>query len=204
MSFVHEFVLGQSPWTLLLLHGTGGDERDLLPLGRELSPEASLLSPLGKVLEGTAPRFFRRVSEGVFDVDDLIFRTNELADWLLDQQREREIDPERMLAIGYSNGATIVSSLIMLRPDVLRGGVALRPSLPYEPASMPDLHGKDVLYLPGEFDTVVPSSQADRLVELMLKAGARAESKLLRASHGLTQEDVAFAREWVGLLTANR
>lgn len=201
MSFVHTYQQGTSPWTLLLLHGTGGDDKSLLPLAPALLGDASVLSPKGRVLEGSAPRFFRRVTEGVFDVDDLIFRTNELADWLLDVKAEYGLDPNRLIGVGYSNGATIVSSLLMLRPDVFRGGVAIRPSLPYEPASMPDLQGKDVLYLPGEFDTIVPNEQADRLSQLMRGAGANVTVELMRASHTLTQEDVAVARDWIGRLT---
>lgn len=201
MSFVHTYQQGTLPWTLLLLHGTGGDDKSLLPLGPALLPGASILSPKGKVLEGSAPRFFRRVSEGVFDVDDLIFRTNELADWLLDVKLDYEYDPNRLLAVGYSNGATIVSSLLMLRPDVFRGGVAIRPSLPYEPATMPNLAGKDVLYLAGEYDTIVPSQQAARLAELMSGSGATVRSEVLRSSHTLTEEDVQIARDWIGRLT---
>lgn len=202
MSFVHEFVQGTSPWTLLMLHGTGGNERDLLPLGRTLAPDWSLLSPLGKVLEGSAPRFFRRFAEGVFDMEDLVFRTNELADWLEVAYGERGIDPNRVVAVGYSNGATIVSSLMMLRPGALRGGIALRPSVPAVPEPMPSLTGKSILLMPGRDDQIVPASQAEEVAALLRQAGADATIHQIAAGHGLTSEDISRSQAWLASLTA--
>src|SRR5438309_6375350 len=117
--FIHEFVPGKSNRTLLLLHGTGGNERDLIPLGRELDPNASLLSPRGKVLENGMPRYFRRLAEGVFDLEDLKKRTHELADFVISAAKHYEIDIENMIADGYSNGANIAASLLLLRQDIL-------------------------------------------------------------------------------------
>src|SRR6266446_9039533 len=116
--FIHEFIPGNSPRTLLLLHGTGGNERDLIPLGRELDPDASLLSPRGKVLENGMPRFFRRLAEGVFDLDDLKKRTHELADFVVSAAAHYKIDTENVIAVGYSNGANIAASLLLLRPEI--------------------------------------------------------------------------------------
>src|SRR6184192_4888811 len=117
--FIHEFVLGKSERTLFLLHGTGGNERDLIPLGRELDPNASLLSPRGKVLENGMPRFFRRLAEGVFDLEDLQKRTNELADFVIAAARHYEIDIKNIVAVGYSNGANIAAAILLLRPEIL-------------------------------------------------------------------------------------
>jgi len=200
MSFVHEFVQGTSPLTLLMLHGTGGDERDLLSLGRAVSPDASLLSPLGKVREGTMPRFFRRVSEGVFDMKDLVFRTNELADWLDEASVEHGINPNHLVAVGYSNGATMVSSLLLLRPETISGGIALRPSVPFVPEVLPDLHGKRVLLVPGDQDPVVPPSQAYEVARILELAGATPTVAQMEAGHGLGQKDADCASRWlVGL-----
>src|SRR5947199_7563149 len=117
--FIHEFVPGKSERTLLLLHGTGGNERDLLPLGRELDPNASLLSPRGKVLENGMPRYFRRLSEGVFDLEDLQKRTQELADFVISAAKHYKIDNKNIVAVGYSNGANIAASMLLLRPEIL-------------------------------------------------------------------------------------
>src|SRR2546430_11130249 len=119
--FIHEFVPGSSNRTLLLLHGTGGNERDLMPLGRELDPNAALLSPRGKILENGMPRFFRRLAEGVFDLDDLKIRTNELADFVAAAAEHYKLAADEIIAIGYSNGANIAASMLLLRPEVLRG-----------------------------------------------------------------------------------
>src|SRR6201982_3381554 len=116
--FIHEFVRGTSQRTLLLLHGTGGNERDLIPLGRELDPNASLLSPRGKVLENGMPRFFRRLAEGVFDLEDLKTRTHELADFVIAAAERYKIDISKIVAVGYSNGANIAASTLLLRPEI--------------------------------------------------------------------------------------
>src|SRR2546426_11706429 len=121
--FIHEFVPGSSGRTLLLLHGTGGNERDLLPLGRELDPNASLLSPRGKILENGMPRFFRRLAEGVFDLEDLKTRTNELADFVCAAVRDYKLDADHIIAVGYSNGANIAASMLLLRPEIMRGAI---------------------------------------------------------------------------------
>src|SRR5436190_22529790 len=134
--FIHEFVPGSSKRTLLLLHGTGGNERDLIPLGRELDPNASLLSPRGKVLENGMPRFFRRLAEGVFDLEDLKKRTHELADFVVSAAEHYKIDPpspgygvagnHQIVAVGYSNGANIAASMLLLRPEILSAAVLFR------------------------------------------------------------------------------
>src|SRR4029077_1658625 len=137
--FLHEFVPGTSERTLLLLHGTGGNERDLIPLGRELDPNASLLSPRGKVLENGMPRFFRRLAEGVFDLEDLKERTHELADFVVSAAAHYKIDIKNITAVGYSNGANIAASMLLLRPEILPAAVLFRAMVPLTPKTQPNL-----------------------------------------------------------------
>src|SRR6266542_6119784 len=131
--FIHEFVPGTSHWTLLLLHGTGGNERDLIPLGRELDPNASLLSPRGKILENGMPRFFRRLAEGVFDLEDLKQRTNELADFVGRAAQHYKLAADQIVAVGYSNGANIAASMLLLRPEILHAAILFRTMVPLVP-----------------------------------------------------------------------
>src|ERR1700756_1470529 len=137
--FIHEFVPGRSGRTLLLLHGTGGNERDLIPVGRELDSSASLLSPRGKVLENGMPRFFRRLAEGVFDLEDLTRRTHELADFVIAAAQHYKIDINNIVAVGYSNGANIAASMLLLRPKMLSAAILFRAMVPLVPDKQPDL-----------------------------------------------------------------
>lgn len=198
--FIHEFVPGTSERTVLLLHGTGGNERDLIPLGRELDPNAGLLSPRGKVLENGMPRFFRRLAEGVFDLDDLQKRTHELADFIVAASDRYKIDKQNMIAVGYSNGANIAASLLLLRPEVLSAAVLFRAIVPLIPETMPTLSEKHVLISAGESDPIMPVSEARKLVELLRNAGADVTICFLHAGHQLTGEDIEVAREWLSKL----
>src|SRR5213593_2385004 len=137
--FIHEFVGGKSDRTLLLLHGTGGNERDLVPLGRELDPNASLLSPRGKVLENGMPRFFRRLAEGVFDLEDLKTRTNELADFVTAAARHYKLASDHIVGVGYSNGANIAASMLLLRPEIMHAAILFRAMVPLIPEKLSDL-----------------------------------------------------------------
>lgn len=195
--FIHEFVPGTSNRTLLLLHGTGGNERDLIPLGRELDPRASLLSPRGKVLENGMPRFFRRFAEGVFDLEDLKNRTNELADFVSSTAERYEIDMKRIVAVGYSNGANIAASMLLLRPEILSAAILFRAMVPLVPNNLPDLSSVPVWIGAGDQDPIIPVSEAQRLVELLRRAGADVTIHFARASHGLTTADVEAARTWL-------
>src|SRR5689334_7745487 len=150
--FIHEFVPGKSERTLLLLHGTGGNERDLIPLGRELNPDAALLSPRGKVLENGMPRFFRRLAEGVFDLEDLKKQTNDLADFVISAADHYKIDDKKIVAVGYSNGANIAASVLLLRPEVLSAAILFRAMVPLIPEKQPDLKSKSVFITAGSFD----------------------------------------------------
>jgi phospholipase/carboxylesterase len=179
---------------LLLLHGTGGDERDLLGLGRAVAPGATLLSPRGKVLEGPMPRFFRRLSEGVFDEDDLRRRTHELADFV-ETARER-YGLAQPVALGFSNGANIAASLLLLRPQVLAGAALLRAMSPFAEPPEADLGGKRVLILSGAMDPIVPAADVGRLARTLSDNGASVDHRTLPAGHGLSQADINLLAGW--------
>jgi len=197
LDFAHRFLPGRSTRTLLLLHGTGGNENDLIPLGRELDPDANLLSPRGKVLENGMPRFFRRLAEGIFDEEDLIRRTHELADFVQQASAAYSLNRQHLFATGYSNGANIAGSLLLLRPQTLAGAILLRPMVPIVPEPLPDLSGVPVLAVSGRYDPIVPVDEADQLVYLLRKAGAEVSGTLENAGHGLTEATVEIARRWL-------
>ncbi|MCW5943795.1 MAG: alpha/beta hydrolase [Fimbriimonadaceae bacterium] len=193
LGFVHRWVPGSLPTTLVLLHGTGGDENSLLDFGGSLLPGASLLSPRGKVLEGGAPRFFRRFAEGVFDYEDVEARTQELADFLRAASTEFGFDLSRTVAVGYSNGANVAATLLLRRPEVLGGAVLLRAMTVLEDAPPSDLTGKNVLLLSGRDDPIVPLESATRLADDLLVRGASVDRVVLETGHGLTREDFDIA-----------
>ena len=195
--FIHEFVSGKSNRTLLLLHGTAGNERDLIPLGHELDPDASLLSPRGKTLENGMPRFFRRLAEGVFDLEDLRKRTNELADFVRSAAQHYTIDNQNMVAVGYSNGANIAASMLLLRPEVLSAAILFRAMVPLVPEKQPDLSAARVLISEGDHDPIVSAAEAGRLAGLLRSAGADVTIRFFPSGHELTGEDVDLAREWL-------
>jgi predicted esterase len=195
--FIHECVQGKSSRTLLLLHGTGGTERALVSLGHELDPDASLLSPRGKVLEDGMPRFFRRLAEGVFDLDDLRKRTHELADFVISAAQHYEIDNRYIVAVGYSNGANIAASMLLLRPEVLSAGILFRAMVPLILEQQPDLSSKSVFISAGSFDPIVPTSQTKQLAELLQAAGADVTIRFLQSGHQLMPDDVDLARQWL-------
>lgn len=189
--------------TLLLLHGTGGDEEDLIPLGRELLTGAGLLSPRGNVLERGAPRFFRRLAEGVLDQEDLARRTADLASFVEGAIRSYQLDREGVVAVGFSNGANIAASMLFRNPGLLRGAVLLSPMLPFEPESLPDLRGTSVFIGAGRSDPLVPVAQVERLAELLRLAGAEVELHLGHSGHAITGEEVAAAQEWLTRLSGS-
>ena len=198
--FIHEFVPGSSARTLLLLHGTGGNERDLIPLGHDLDPDASLLSPRGKVLENGMPRFFRRLAEGVFDLEDLKHRTNELADFVIAAAKHYGFASDNLVAVGYSNGANIAASMLLLRPEILGAAILFRAMVPLVPDRLPDLSAVRVWIGAGDQDAIIPASEAQRLVELLRRAGTDVTIRFAKAGHGLTNDDLEAARHWLGEL----
>jgi phospholipase/carboxylesterase len=197
LSFIHRFEPERRPEApaLLLLHGTGGNEDDLVPLGRMVAPDAALLSVRGKVLENGMPRFFRRLAEGVFDEADLRARAHELADFV--EQARRVYGVAAPVALGYSNGANIAAAIMLLRPGVLAGGVLLRAMAPFAEAPAASLAGTPVLITSGARDPIIPPENATRLKQLLEQAGAAVEHHILPAGHELSQADVTLARGFV-------
>jgi len=198
LAFVHRFEPGAraNARPLLLLHGTGGDENDLLPLGRMVAPDAPLLSVRGKVLEHGMPRFFRRLAEGVFDEDDVRARAHELADFIAAAREQYAIAAP--LALGYSNGANIAAAVMLLRPEALAGGILLRAMVPLaRPAPNDGLAGKAALIVSGARDPIAPPDNAARLKTMLEHAGAEVDQRILPVGHPLSQADVTLARDWL-------
>ncbi|MFN8723826.1 MAG: alpha/beta hydrolase [Rhodospirillales bacterium] len=201
LSFVHRFEPATAPGRppLLLLHGTGGDEDDLLPLGRMLAPGAALLSPRGKVSEGGMPRFFRRLAEGVFDHDDVRARADELADFVAAARAAHGLAAP--VAVGFSNGANVAAAVMMRRPDTFAGAVLLRAMVPLPEPAAGGLDGRRVLILSGSADPIVPAAYAAELAALLAAGGAAVDHRTLPTGHGLTQGDVALARTFLDTLS---
>lgn len=198
--FVHRFLPAPKPEeavTLLLLHGTGGNENDLLPLGQALLPAANLLSPRGNVLESGMPRFFRRLAEGVFDQADLLLRTGELADFLAEAADRYHFDATRVIAVGYSNGANIAASLLLRQPKKLAGAVLFHAMVPFVPETLPDLDGKEIFLGAGRNDPIVPIANTEALAALFEQAGAQVTPFWHGDGHSLIQEEVQAAQVWL-------
>jgi len=197
LAFIHRFEPGErleAP-PLLLLHGTGGDENDLLPVGRAVSPGSALLAPRGQVLEHGMPRFFRRLAEGVFDEDDVRRRAHELADFV--QAARERYGIAAPIALGFSNGANIAAAMLLLRPEVLAGAVLLRAMVPLAETPKVDLHHKPVLIVSGQFDPIIPASNAAQLAASLARAGATVEHPVLPTGHQLSQADLTIAKQWL-------
>lgn len=206
LGFVHKFISSegskdQNSVTLLLLHGTGGDETDLIPIARMLDiTNASILSPRGKVIENGMPRYFRRLSEGIFDIEDLKFRTNELAEFVQNASKTYALNLNRIVAIGYSNGANIAASVLLLRPEILSNAILFRPMIPLVPNTLPNLSSKRILISAGLHDPIVASYQTKDLLDLLEKVGAKVSIQWQNSGHELTQRDIVAARKWLSLL----
>jgi phospholipase/carboxylesterase len=207
LGFVHKFIPSEgsskdkNSLTLLLLHGTGGDETDLIPMAKMLEiTNASILSPRGKVIENGMPRYFRRLAEGIFDIEDLKFRTNELADFVQNASKTYALDLNRIVAIGYSNGANIAASVLLLRPEILSNAILLRPMIPLVPNTLPNLSSKHVLISAGLHDPIVANNQTKDLFDLLEKVRAKVSIQWQNSGHELTQRDMVDARKWLSLL----
>jgi phospholipase/carboxylesterase len=183
--------------TLLMLHGTGGDERDLLPLGRELWPGAALLGVRGKVLENGMPRFFRRIAEGVFDVEDLKARTHELARFIDAASEQYSFSKKNLIAVGYSNGANIAASLILLHPRYLPAAILFRPMVPFVPDVIPDLSHVSVFIGAGRRDPIAPSAQIQELGAIFESGGAYLTISWHQGGHELGDDDLRASKTWL-------
>ncbi|MGD9924758.1 MAG: alpha/beta hydrolase [Pseudorhodoplanes sp.] len=197
LSFIHRFEPGadRDKPPLLLLHGTGGDENDLIDLGRMVAPDAALLSPRGKVLEGGMPRFFRRLAEGLFDEEDVRRRASELADFVAEARDAYGLPAP--IALGFSNGANIAAATLLLHPEALAGAVLIRAMVPLSQPPAADLAGKPVLILSGAMDPMVSADNAARLAAQLHNAGADVQHRTLPAGHGLSQADVTLTRDFL-------
>jgi len=201
LGFIHQFIPSSDKKrnliTLILLHGTGGNEQDLIPLGGVIAPGAAMLSPRGKVLENGMPRFFRRLAEGVFDIEDLKFRTHELAYFVENASRLYSFDLEHIIAVGYSNGANIASSLLLLCPEILSAAILFRPMVPFIPDTLPNLISKNIFICAGEWDPIIPRQNTEKLFEIFKKAHARVSIYWQKSGHELGQEEIQAAKEWL-------
>lgn len=198
--FEHRFVpaAGAGPrLVLLLLHGTGGDENDLLPLGPLLARDAALLSPRGRVLESGMPRWFRRIAEGVFDIEDLKRRTSELTAFLGAAREAYAISDVPLVAVGFSNGANIAGSALLMEPRALDGAVLLRAMVPFAPETPPALDGKPVFLGAGRFDPLVRPAETERWAAMLRGYGAEVRLHWSAIGHALSQEDITAASAWL-------
>jgi phospholipase/carboxylesterase len=201
LGFQHVYEPGTTDWTLLLLHGTGGNEHDLVGLGRQLAPEAALLSPRGKVLENGMPRFFRRLAVGQLDIPDLLVRTDELAAFVTAAAQAYGRDPAKIAALGFSNGANIAVSLLLRHPGLLGAAALLRAMMAYEPEGELRLDGTDVLIAAGEGDPYSPPEQTRRLADVLSTAGAAVSVHVEPgAGHNLGRGDLRALEQWAAEL----
>ncbi|YCA45100.1 alpha/beta hydrolase [Bacillus sp. JZ8] len=182
--------------TLLLLHGTGGNELDLLPIAGRIDDEASVLSVRGNVLENGMPRFFRRLAEGVFDEEDLIFRTKELNEFLDEAAEKYSFDRDNIVAIGYSNGANIAASLLFHYQNALKGAILHHPMVPRKGIDLPDLSDKFVFIAAGTNDPICSPMESNELQSLLEKANAHVELHWENKGHQLTIEEIEAASQW--------
>jgi predicted esterase len=201
-SFIHNFVPGKLASTMLVLHGHGGDENDLLPVARALAPGAAFLSPRGKALENGAARFVARVSANMFEEKEVRTRTGELAEWVNAAVPDYGRDAKKIYALGFSNGANIAASILLLYPNVLAGALLLRPRTIMEPADLPDLKGAPVLVIAGQHDDKMPAGASEHLARLLGRAGATVEMAMLDAGHELTPQDFSLGKSWFAKLLA--
>lgn len=204
LGFIHRFIPAedQSAGTLLVLHGTGGNENDLVGIGQAIAPGAAILSPRGNVLENGAPRFFRRFAEGIFDPKEVRSRGEELARFIRAAVVTYRLEPSRIFALGYSNGANIASTVMLIEPGIIQGSILFRPMLVYEPAEKKDLSGSSVFISAGRMDPIVPTTSVEQLAEMFQLANADVTFKWQLASHSLVPSEVREASEWFALQRA--
>lgn len=203
LGFIHRFVSGEeSADTLLVLHGTGGTENDLIGIGQAIAPGAAILSPRGNVLENGAPRFFRRIAEGVFDPKEVRSRAEELARFIRAAVITYRLDPQRIFALGYSNGANVASTVMLIEPGVIQGSILLRPMVVYEPPEKSDLTGSSVFISAGRMDAIVPTDSVEQLADMFRAANADVTLKWQISGHNLVPSEIREAVDWYALQRA--
>ncbi|HVS60004.1 MAG TPA: alpha/beta hydrolase [Gemmatimonadaceae bacterium] len=205
LGFIHRFVPAEdktSAEMLVVLHGTGGDENDLIGIGQAIAPGAAILSPRGNVLENGAPRFFKRLAEGVFDPKEVRSRGEELACFIRAAISKYALNPARIFALGYSNGANVASTVMFIEPGLLQGAILFRPMLVFEPDERPNLSGAGVFVSAGRMDPIVPVKSVERLVELFEASRAEVTLKWQLAGHNLLPSEVREAADWLALQRA--
>ncbi len=198
-NFIHHYEASSTANapTLLLLHGTGGNENSLVSIGKQLAPDAAILSPRGKVLENGNPRFFRRLAEGVFDHEDLVARTHELADFIQAASDEYGFALSSVIAVGYSNGANVAASLMLLHPGLVTQAVLFRSMLPFQPTEPIDLKGSSALLLAGRYDNLIPAPSVEALAKVLEGADASVKLDWQDTDHRLTGDDLEAAQAWI-------
>ena len=197
LGFIYNYIPGSRENVLFLLHGTGGNEDDLLTVGQMLDRRASIISPRGKVLENGMPRFFRRISPGVFDIEDLKFRVNELGEFIDLVCKKHSFRSKSLVVVGYSNGANIAVSLVLLKPTSLKRLILFRAMLPLVPDRIPDLNGTSVFISGGKYDEMISVKNTLELKSIFQKSGASIEMNWEESTHALTSDEVSKAREWL-------
>jgi phospholipase/carboxylesterase len=205
LGFVHRFrpsAAPGSPDTLVVLHGTGGNEDDLIGIGHTVAPGAALISPRGKVLENGAPRFFRRLGEGVFDPVEVRSRGEELAEFIREAATRYRRDPNRIFVLGYSNGANIASTVMLIAPGVIRAAILLRPMLVFQPEEKTDMTGTAALVSAGRVDPIVPATSVEALAQLLEARGAEVTLKWQLGGHNLVPSEVKDSADWLALQRA--
>ncbi|MGA2874113.1 MAG: alpha/beta hydrolase [Nitrososphaerales archaeon] len=198
LGFIHNFIPAKNSdgRILLLLHGTGGNEDDLLTIAQMIDERASILAPRGKVLESGMPRFFKRFAEGVFDLEDLKFRTNELAGFIRKAGEKYEFDLRSVVTVGYSNGANIGASLL-LKPESMKSAILFRAMISLVPDKIPDLSGKSVFISGGRFDPFIPQNKTIELGQTLEKAGAEVKMNWEDSAHALVEKEIVKAKTWI-------
>ncbi len=197
LGYKHIYIGSRNSYTLLLLHGTGGNEEDLVHLARAVDPDAGILSPRGKVLEKGMARFFRRLAPGVYDLDDLRFRAEELADFIEIASHQYGFDRSRLIAFGYSNGANIAIATMLMRPGSVAGAILIRPYFPVDLGVRPSLKDKEILITAGERDPISPPESSIELSEGLRTLGASVELKIINAGHEIKREDIETIKTWL-------
>ncbi|MDB4978765.1 MAG: phospholipase/Carboxylesterase [Candidatus Peribacteria bacterium] len=194
----HIFIPSDKPDapTLLLLHGTGGDEYDLVHIGQSLLPGAAILSARGNVQQQGMNRYFLRKPDGSFDTDDLLFRTGELNGFILLATEHYNIDRSTLIAVGYSNGATIAASILLVHPKTLHLAVLLHPALPFMPEQKPHITAH-VFMTAGRNDEMIPFERTKALATLLSSCGAEVAFHAEEGGHRITESELEAAREWI-------